>query len=273
MNRLVIALSIASLSITLARADDSTAPGDLGRLQGTWTAMVGPERDVPITLEVQKQKVTITGKRPGGEDFTLKGELKLDEKANPKTIDWVKFVGPQGNEAPENLGIYKLTDDTLTVCSGGPGNERPTEFKKGDDGPPQLVTFTRKKDDPKTAGAKDDLAKLQGDWKAMIGPNKDRLVTFAIKDKSMAVKYTTDDGNVLNLKGEFAINESASPRTIDFVKFKNEGEEMDDTLGLYKVEGDTLTLCVSGPGEPRPSEFKAGDGGEHPGLWIFTRPK
>jgi uncharacterized protein (TIGR03067 family) len=268
MNRLVMVLSIASLSVTLARADDSTPSGDLARLQGVWTAMVGPERQIPITLEVQKQKVTITGKRPNGEDVTLKGELKLDEKASPRTVDWVKFVGPQGNEAPENLGIYKLDDDTFTVCSGGPGNGRPTEFKKGDDGPPQLVTFTRKKDE-----AKDDLARLQGDWKAMIGPNKDRPVTFAIKDKSIAVKYTTDDGNVLNLKGEFAINESASPRTIDFVKFKNEGEDMDDTLGLYKVEGDTFTLCVSGPGEPRPSEFKAGDGGEHPGLWAFSRPK
>ncbi len=273
MNRLVIALSIASLSITLARADDSSPPGDLARLQGTWTAMVGPERDIPITLEVQKQKVTINGKRPGGEDFTLKGELKLDEKASPKTIDWVKFVGAQGNEAPENLGLYKLEGDTLTVCSGGPGGERPTEFKKGDGGPPQLITFARKKDGAAKDEAKGDHSKLQGDWKTMVGPNKDRPVTFAIKDRSIAVKYTTDEGQVLNLKGEFAINESASPRTIDFVKFKNEGEDMDDTHGLYKVEGDTLTLCVSGPGEPRPSEFKAGDGGEQPGLWIFTRPK
>ena len=26
-----------------------------------------------------------------GEDVTIRGELKIDEKANPKTIDWIKF--------------------------------------------------------------------------------------------------------------------------------------------------------------------------------------
>ncbi len=125
-------------------------------------------------------------------------------------------------------------------------------------------------DDPAPTG---DLAKLQGEWKTMIGPNKDRPVTFSIKDKAIAVKFTTGDGEALNLKGELKLGESASPRTIDFVKFKNNGEDMDDSLGLYKVDGDALTVCVGGPGESRPTEFKAGDGDEPPHLWTFTRPK
>lgn len=118
-----------------------------------------------------------------------------------------------------------------------------------------------------------DLAKLQGTWKAMIGPNKDRPVTLEIKGKAITAKFTNDDGKVLDLKGEVALNESASPRTIDFAKFKNDGEDIDDTLGLYKVEGDTLTLCVGSPGDPRPTEFKAGEGDGPPRLWTFTRAK
>lgn len=121
--------------------------------------------------------------------------------------------------------------------------------------------------------AKDDLAKLQGEWKTMIGANKDRPVTFSIKDKAIAVKFTTGDGDTLNLKGEIKLNDSASPRTIDFVKFKNNGEDMEDSLGLYKVDGDKLTVCVGAPGEPRPGDFKAGEGDEPPHLWTFTRPK
>jgi uncharacterized protein (TIGR03067 family) len=125
-------------------------------------------------------------------------------------------------------------------------------------------------DDPAPKG---DLAKLQGEWKTTVGGNKDRPVTFSIKDKAITVKFTTPDGETLNLSGEIKVDEAASPRTIDFLKFKNNGEAMDDSMGLYKVEGDTFTLCVGGPGEPRPKEFKAGDGDEPPHLWTFTRPK
>lgn len=125
-------------------------------------------------------------------------------------------------------------------------------------------------DDPAPAG---DLAKLQGDWKTSIGPNKDRPVTFAIKDRTIAVKFTTADGETLNLKGELVLNESATPRTIDFVKFKHGSDEIEDARGLYKIEEDTLTVCVGAPGEARPAEFKAGDGDAPPHLWTFTRTK
>jgi uncharacterized protein (TIGR03067 family) len=133
-----------------------------------------------------------------------------------------------------------------------------------------LALAIARADDPAPTG---DLAKLQGEWKTMIGPNKDRPVTFSIKGKAVAVKFTTGDGETLNLAGEIKVDESASPRTIDFVGFKHDGEAMDDSRGLYKVEGDTFTLCVAGPGEPRPAEFKAGSGDEPPHLWTFTRPK
>jgi uncharacterized protein (TIGR03067 family) len=269
-----MALMIAALPFTLVRGDDAAPSGDLAKLQGSWTAKVGPEENIPITLEVRDRKVTIKGTRPDGQDFTLSGEIKVDDKASPKTVDWVKFTNAQGDEVPANLGIYKLDGDSLVVCSGGPGNERPTEFKKGDQGPPQLITFARKKPEaPKDDARGGDLAGLQGEWKAMIGAERDRPVIFTIKDKTIAVKFTTAEGQVLNLSGEISLNESASPRTIDFVKFKNEGEPMDDTLGLYEVKGDTLRLCVGAPGDPRPAEMKGGPGDEAPRLWLFTRTK
>ena len=267
MRRLSTVFLIASLPLAMARADDPAPAGDLAKLQGTWTAKVGPDQDIAIALEIKNQKATYRITREG-QERAFSGELRIDEKASPKTIDWVKFAGSGGDEVPDNLSIYKLDGDSFILCSGGPRNDRPTEFKAGEGGPPHLFTLARKKDDE----AKGDLAKLQGTWKAMIGPNKDRPVTLEIKDKAIIAKFTNDEGKLLDLKGEVAINESASPRTIDFVKFKNDGDDVDDSLGVYKIEGETLTLCVGGPGDPRPSEFKSG-GDEAPRLWTFTRPK
>jgi hypothetical protein len=55
---------------------------------------------------------------------------------------------------------------------------------------------------------------------------------------------------------DFAWVELARPPTIDFTKFKTgEGVEIRDTLGIYRLEGDALALCVGGPGEPRLMTF------------------
>ena len=129
-----------------AVADDKDAKGDLDQLQGQWKAMVGPNKDIPMTLFVKDKNVTFTVRNPEGEERTFKGEVKLDEKKSPKQVDWLKFTAPDGSEAEPNLGIYELKGDELRVCNGGPGNPRPTEFKAGEMGPPRLFVFTRVKD-------------------------------------------------------------------------------------------------------------------------------
>ena len=122
--------------------------GDLAKLQGDWTAKVGPEKNIEMVITIKGNTVTLKFDTPANGEVELKGELKIDEAAKPqKTIDWVKFIGPNGEAAPENLGIYDFPDaDTVRFCSGGPGNERPTEFKQGEGGPPNLVVVKRKKE-------------------------------------------------------------------------------------------------------------------------------
>ena len=45
----------------------------------------------------------------------------------------------------DTFGIYVFEGDAITVCVGGGGEERPKEFKRGEDGTPHLLKFTKKK--------------------------------------------------------------------------------------------------------------------------------
>lgn len=139
-----IVLAIAA-GASLA-ADDAALSGDLAKVQGKWKAMVGPNSDIPLLIELKGKNVTISVRPPDGEERSFKGEVKLDEKASPKTWDWVKFTRPDGEAAPDRLGIYELAGDTLKICSSNPDEPRPTELKADEAAPFRLVTFTRQKD-------------------------------------------------------------------------------------------------------------------------------
>jgi uncharacterized protein (TIGR03067 family) len=134
-----------------AKAADAAKPaaGDLAKLQGKWKSLVGPNKDVTIIIEFKDDAANLDVTLADGQTFALKGAVKLDEAAKPKTLTWIKFKSPSGDDVPDNLAIYELKDDELKTCSGGPGNPRPTEFKQGEGGPPNLSLFTRVKESPK----------------------------------------------------------------------------------------------------------------------------
>jgi uncharacterized protein (TIGR03067 family) len=273
--------SIASLTLFLVTAF-GTSPfstlvdepkGDLAKLQGSWTSKVGPNKDIPVTLTFKGSSFEVKVTRPGG-DTTLKGELKLDDKAEPKTYDFVNFKGPEGQEIANNLGIYKLDGDTWTTCSGGTGNDRPNKFEAGQDGPPSVATWTRVKDAAAEWPIKGDMAKFQGVRLAAAGANDEVVVKLTVKVNAYVATWDSGDGTKVELKGDLRLNEKATPnKTIDFFNTqRNDGEDARDNLGIYEIDGDTIKICVGGAGNERPTEFKKGEGGS-PLLLIFTKPK
>ena len=142
-----LALS-AVLALGLAPRQDKKLDGDLAKLQGKWTAKVGPENNIPLVMEIKDKKLSILVTIPDEGDIKIEGQISIDEKKAPKEIDWVKFTSPNGDDVPDNKGIYEIKGDEWKVCNGGPGNDRPKEFK--DEGEQQrVVTFTRVKDKEK----------------------------------------------------------------------------------------------------------------------------
>jgi uncharacterized protein (TIGR03067 family) len=137
----LVTLSLAAAAMAAERAPS----GDLAKLQGRWTTMAGPHRDIAVRLEVDGCQATVRITTPQGLKIAVRGEIKVDESAVPRALDWVKFSGLDDQELPEIQAIYELKGDRFKVCNGGPNNERPKEFKAGDGVLADLLTFQRVK--------------------------------------------------------------------------------------------------------------------------------
>ena len=115
----------------------------------------------------------------------------------------------------------------------------------------------------KVGAAKKELEKFQGKW-ATVSVTVDAQDEGEIKDRFMAIKgekATFLDEDKERGTGSMKIDPGKSPAHIDFSY--EDGPAKGKTLkGIYKFEGDTLTLCYGGFGKDRPSEFasKAGSG-------------
>jgi uncharacterized protein (TIGR03067 family) len=106
-----------------------------------------------------------------------------------------------------------------------------------------------------------DLGRLQGRWKAMAGPRKEIRVVLEIKGRDVSVDIKTPKGLDFQAQGELTLDESTSPRSLDWRKFSGPDQQpLPDIAAVYKIEGDTFTVCNGGVHGSRPKDFKPGEG-------------
>lgn len=122
------------------------------------------------------------------------------------------------------------------------------------------------KDDKKADKPKEDKDALQGTWKVVRveegGQSKeDEDIRMTFSGDEFSIKR----GGQIAFKGKFKIDPSKKPKTIDLEITEDIKDEFKGKtgLGIYALEGDTLKLCASHPGETeRPEEFSAPTGAE-----------
>jgi len=106
--------------------------------------------------------------------------------------------------------------------------------------------------------ATSDVNLLQGEWRLMSNEKDGRQaqdlnpVRFTFKKDRILIR---EKGQKKEGKATFTLDETAEPKYIDFTMEGNKA------LGIYKLSGDLLTICMAEVGKPRPTAFKTTKGG------------
>ena len=112
-----------------------------------------------------------------------------------------------------------------------------------------------------------DLAKLQGTWQAKTGPNGDVTADLEVQGARAVARLTQGGRELITVRGTIVLNEKAKPTTFDLVP---DGEKESMYPAIYKLEGDTFTICTGTRPTGRSKEFLAGDKGV-PALKVYKR--
>ncbi len=134
---------MAGLLLVVASGAAPVLQGDLARLQGQWETKVGQKKATVVRIEIKGTTVAATISTPHGIKIKADGEVKLNETAVPKALDWVKFTTLDGEEVPEVRAIYRLDGDRLVIRSGGFNDQRPKEFNPGEGVWASVLVFER----------------------------------------------------------------------------------------------------------------------------------
>ena len=136
MKRSLLLFLAASTLLAADNPTDATVKEEWKRLEGSWTLtkaeMLGKsllQKDQPEPrMTIKDGKITSNDKTAPKDDVFDSSTIKLDPKADPKTITIPDF---KGSEVPLSwIGIYEIKGDELKICMAGLEKAKLRELEK-----------------------------------------------------------------------------------------------------------------------------------------------
>jgi uncharacterized protein (TIGR03067 family) len=200
-----------------------------------------------------------------------KGQFTVDPTKSPKHFNGTITDGPAKGRT--FAAIYELKGDTYQFCGALRTEERPSDFTCKPGSGTILQTLKREKLTVKDALTELGRQELTGIWQPVSAihdgkeePDDRTKLSF---DSSGEAKLLV--GDLESPLGKTEIDPTAKPMTIDVI-----GTAADrvgkKTLGIYKLDGDRLTLCLSELGKDRPKQFSSEPGSGNK-LVTYQRAK
>ncbi|HEY2158644.1 MAG TPA: TIGR03067 domain-containing protein [Isosphaeraceae bacterium] len=257
---------------------DGPGADEPAKHQGTWTVVsqVRDGKEAPADVVRSIRRVVegdhVTWTRDGKSFAGTK--IEYDVTRTPHALDLIPDGGP--NRGKHVLGIYKLESDELVICVADTDGPRPTDFDAPAGSKRTLQKFRRiRARDRGNAEERKrlDLAKLRGTW-TLLALEREKK-TFK-RDVPMQMLIEGDRkiffvGGAQNGDGwdRIELDPTRSPAEIDVML--GYGPNIGRRLpGIYRLEGDRLTICLGVPEEPRPVVFESKVGSMRM-LYSFVR--
>ncbi len=121
-----------------------------------------------------------------------------------------------------------------------------------------------------------NAAKLAGEWMCVSATNDGKAIADDTVQKLRLTLtkeggYKSELGKQVLFDSTYKINDGKMPNEIDLIG--TEGENLGKVAqGIFKLDGDTLTICYTMPGGARPTAFESKSGSAAT-LVIWKRSK
>lgn len=287
MTRYAITLAAVAVSLTGLTFGQDKKPdtgeslkAELASLQGKWeqatTTTPGQQKNARIVKEVSGDRETVHRYDPDGKLLqTARATFKLSEAGPVRVFTFfngevIDGLGKGRKQSKAISYIYRLDGDEWIEVGGMLTNEAYAKDV------PYLTKWKRVGAAVRKPAAVEGDAKLmQGEW-AFTAQTAEGIEVPASLLKQMRLTIegdtfrVTSGGDVVQ-EGVSTFDATQTPKAFD-VAVTGGNEKGTKWLGIYKMDGDTVTACIDPTGKKRPTEFKAEKGS---GLFmnVHTRLK